>query len=178
MFCCHFVPSILKCIVPPRAPGIPQITFHSISRRRLLHTQHWVTPAPDSTLQVIPAFTSKGTCSIRSQPHPRKGQRSSPKGHIKKQGWQETFFSLLLLRADSKLPQSFLYQIKKRKRKTAEGIHCPLASSPRRPAHVHTAHARARALRPVGPEVDRRWEGRVGAERGHGWLCPQVFSPR
>lgn len=48
---------------------------------------------------------------------------------------------------------------------------------PRGTPHAGSAHACARALRPGVPEVDRRWAGRVGAEKGHARRRRQVPSP-
>ena len=97
--------------------------------------------------------------SVSSGPHSTlRRPRIHSRGAYNR-GWQEVF-SLLLLRTDSKLsPQSFICRIRPKKPRTN---YCHKVGTRRTPqlqaglSHANSAHARARALRPLGREVDRK----------------------
>lgn len=132
---------------------------------------HW---EPDSTLQVFPTFTSSRTCALRPQPHPRGHTAPRPRD-ITITGAEGMFLTATLDRLKSSLaalpPGKTAVEPQGR-------VHPqpPPDIPSETPARTLCARARTRTPPwvPRGSQVEKE---SCGAERGHGRLCSQVFSP-
>lgn len=148
------------------AAWTPQITFH-LQAAAAHCTESFKLRTPPYTLSRLSLPAGPVPPGLRPQPPPRRGQGTTTEGLYSNPGWQQAFRYRLLGQAQNHPPEASAagpQYVNRRPTAAAE----PAASSPHPllptappggPLHTHAAHARARALRPVGPEVAEGGKG-------------------